>query len=97
MERRPICQTLHGLQVMAVRLDSEHRAGLNRLAVEQDRARAAARGVAADMGAGQPQILSDEMDQQQPGLDLGAVCVPLTVTLTGRVSTGISLLSSRCR
>jgi hypothetical protein len=73
MECRTIRQTLDGLQVVTIRLDREHGAGLDRLAVEQDRARAAARGVAADVGPGQSQILPDQVNQQQPGLDLGAV------------------------
>ena len=55
----------------AVGLDGEHRAGLHRLAVEQDGAGAAVGGVAADVGAGQAQVLAQEVDQQQARLDLG--------------------------
>src|SRR5260370_36164001 len=49
----------------------QHRAGLDRLAVEQHRAGAAVRGVATDVGAGQAQHLAQEMDQQQARLHLG--------------------------
>ena len=46
---------------------------LDRPAVEQHGAGAAAGGVAADVGAGQPQVFAEEMDQQQARLDLGLV------------------------
>jgi len=53
----------------AVGLDREHRAALDRLAVEVNRARAAARGVTADVRAGQAELLADEVDEQEPRLD----------------------------
>src|SRR5439155_24557168 len=56
-----------------VRLDGEHRARLDRLAVEQDRARAARRGVAADVRARQPELLAEEVDEELPRLDLRLV------------------------
>src|ERR1700736_4375143 len=31
----------------------------------------ALRGIAADMGAGQPQVLAQELHQQRPGVDIG--------------------------
>src|SRR5262249_5071342 len=43
---------------------------LDRHAVEEDRARAAVRRVAADVRAGEPQVLAQEMHEQQPRLDL---------------------------
>ena len=54
----------------AVRRQREHRAGLHALAVHMDRARAALAGVAANMGAGEPQIVADEIDQQRAAFDL---------------------------
>ena len=43
---------------------------LTRLAVDMHDAGAALGGVAADMGAGQPQILAQELDQQRARLDI---------------------------
>ena len=48
----------------AVRLDGEHRARLHGLAVHGHGARAALRGVAADVGPGQVQVLAEELDQE---------------------------------
>ena len=41
-------------------------------AVEQDRARAAARRVAPDVRAGEPQVLADHVDQELARLDVHA-------------------------
>ncbi len=49
---------LDRLQVLALGLDGEHRAALHRLAVDQDRAGAALARVAADVRAGQPQVVA---------------------------------------
>ncbi len=46
-------------------------AGLDRLAVDMDDAGAALRGVAADMRAGQAQILAQELHEQRSWIDLG--------------------------
>jgi hypothetical protein len=46
-------------------------AGLYGFAVEMHDAGAALRGVAADMGAGQPQVFAQELDSQGPGVDIG--------------------------
>src|SRR5215468_4857055 len=69
MQRAAGGEALDGLDRRAVGLDREHGAALDRLAVEADRARAAARGVAADVRAGQAERLADEVDEQQAGLD----------------------------
>src|SRR5205823_3308374 len=54
-----------------VGLNGEHRAGLDRHAVEEDGARAAARRVAPDVRSGEPQRLAQEMHEQESCLDLG--------------------------
>ena len=51
--------------------DRERGAGLHRLAVEMDNAGTALRGVAADMGTGQPQIFAEELHQKGTGIDIG--------------------------
>src|SRR6266849_5034174 len=56
--------------VGAVGLDGEHVARLHRLAVHDDRAGAALARVAAHVGPGQPDVLSDVVDEQQARLDL---------------------------
>ena len=56
-----------------VRLDGEHRARLDRLAVEQDRAGAARRRVAADVRPGQAEALAQDVDEELPRLDLELV------------------------
>ena len=58
---------------MAVGLDGEHDARARRLAVEQNRAGAAHAVLAADVRAGQPEILADEIAEQQARLDLALV------------------------
>ena len=54
----------------AVRLQRQHGAGLHRYAVDMHDAGAALAGVAADMGAGQPQLLAQQFHQQRAALDL---------------------------
>src|SRR6185369_3472873 len=64
---------LHALDrpdVRAIRLDGEHRAALHRLAVDRDGARTALAGVAADVGAGELQVLAQELDEHPSGLDI---------------------------
>src|SRR5690606_39012287 len=55
----------------SVRLDGEHGAGLDRLAVDQHRASPAVAGFAADVGAGEALILTQEVDQQSSWFHLG--------------------------
>src|SRR5690242_2758152 len=64
-------QALHGADLAPVDLDGQHRAGLDRAAVDQDRAGTAVGGVAAHVGAGQAEAAADQVGQQQPGLHLG--------------------------
>src|SRR5207249_4289749 len=54
-------------------LDGEHRARLHRSAVHEDGAGAAVGRVAPDMGAGQPQHVPDQVDQQEARLDVSLV------------------------
>jgi hypothetical protein len=53
-----------------VRLGSQHRAGFNRLAIHVHHACTALGRVASDMGTGQPEIFTDELDQKSPVLTL---------------------------
>jgi len=55
----------------ALGLEGERRAGLHGDAVEVDDAGPALRGVAADVRAGQPQVLTQELDQECSGVDIG--------------------------
>ena len=59
-----------GLDFGAIGLDREHGAGFDRIAVHMDHTGAALAGVAAHMGAGQFQIIAQEMHQQRAALDL---------------------------
>ncbi len=75
------CQPLDGGDLVAVGLHGEHRAALHRRAVEEHGAGAAVGGVAAGVGAGQPEALAQQVGQQQPGLDVGGT--PLAVDRDG--------------
>ncbi len=70
-------QSLDGENLVAIGLHGEHQAGADRLSVEQDGARAAHAVLAADVRAGQTQLVAQEVAQQQARLDgpfiLGAV------------------------
>src|SRR6266436_2675367 len=68
-------QSLDGHDVGAVHLDREEGAGLDRLAVHEDRARAALARIAADVGPGESHGLADVVDEQQTGLDFMAVAL----------------------
>ena len=71
MQRRAIGgQPLDGLDLMTVGHHRKRRAGLHRLAVQVHDAGAALRGVAADMGACQPQVFAQELDQKGTGVDI---------------------------
>src|SRR6266704_2805920 len=59
------------VMIMPVSHDRERGAGFDRLAVEMHDAGAALRGVTADMGAGQLQILAQKLHQQCAGVDIG--------------------------
>src|SRR5260370_33629087 len=57
-------------QVPTLSLDREHRAALDGLAVDQDRARAALARVASDMSAGEARDVPNELHDQEAGFDL---------------------------
>src|SRR5450432_3205784 len=63
-------QALDGPDLVPVSHDRERGAGFDRLAVEMHDAGAALRGVAADMGAGQPQIFTQKLHQQGARVDI---------------------------
>ena len=72
MQRRAVGgQALDGPDLVAVGHDRQRGAGFHRLAVEMHDAGAALRGVAADMGARQPQIFAQKLDQKGTGVDIG--------------------------
>src|SRR5690349_8219853 len=58
-------EALDGRDLGALHLQREHRARLHRAAVHVHRARAALRGVAADVRAGEPELLADELHEQR--------------------------------
>ena len=68
--RRPVAIPSIVVIVRAVRLDGEHRAALHGPPIDVDGARAALAGVAADVGAGQAQVLAEDLDQESSGLDV---------------------------
>ncbi len=65
------------LIVGAVGLDREHRARLDRASVHVDGAGAALAGVAADVGPGQVEILTQRLDEEPSGLDIELVGRPV--------------------
>ena len=73
MQRALLAHSLDRLDLGAVRLDGEQRAGLDRLTVEMHGARAAVGRVAADVRAGEAERFTQEVDQEQAGFDVGAL------------------------
>ena len=63
-------EILHGAHARAVRLNGEDGARLHGTAIDMDRARAALRGVAADLRAGEVEVVPDDVDEQPPRLAL---------------------------
>ena len=77
----PSCSSPSTVMICApVGLHREDRARLHRPAVEQHRAGAAVRGVAADVGAGQPQVSRRRWTSSRRGSTSRLVRSPLTVT-----------------
>jgi hypothetical protein len=63
--------TLNGGDIGAVGLSDQHRAGFDRPPVDMHDTGAALAGVAADMGAGQIQMIAQEMDKKSSVFDIG--------------------------
>jgi hypothetical protein len=61
----------------ALRLHGQHRARVDRPAVDMHGARAALAGVAAHMGAGEQQVLAQRMDKQGVGRNINADGAPV--------------------
>src|SRR5262249_1592062 len=71
MELAVLLQPFDGRDLPAVRLHRQHGAGLHRRPVQQHRARAAVRGVAADVRAREAEVLAQQVHEQQARLDVG--------------------------
>src|SRR2546426_7522523 len=84
-------QTLDGHDIRAVHLDREEVAGFHRLAVHEDRARAALARVTADVRSGEAHGLANVVDQEQAGLDFMAVALTLDRHLDWQVYDSSSL------
>ena len=74
LERRQllVAEPLDRRHGAAVGLHGEHRATLHRNAVQVNRARAAAAGVAADVRPGEAEIVAQEVDEQAASRHLAA-------------------------
>jgi hypothetical protein len=68
MEFLPLRQTFDGQHIGAISLDRKDRAGLDGGVVEHHRARPADAGLAAYVGARQPDHIPKKMNQEQPRL-----------------------------
>ena len=71
------CDALDGEKVVAIRLHREHQARARRAPVEQDGAGAADPVLAAEMGAGEPELVAQEVRERVANLDF--FLVPLAV------------------
>src|SRR2546422_1355618 len=65
---RGVSEALHRLDLVAVRLDGEHEAGADRLAVQQDGAGAAHPVLTSDVRSGEAQLVAQEVGEEQPRL-----------------------------
>jgi hypothetical protein len=70
-------EALNRRDCRSIGLHREQRAGLRAPAVDEDGAGAALRGVAADVGAGQTQLFTEEMDEQDARVDLSLADLPV--------------------
>ena len=71
------------------------RAGLHRHAVEEHGAGAAARRVAADVRPGQAERLAQEVDEEEPGLDVGRALLAVDGHLDSVCRRGVSIAADR--
>src|SRR5213083_1947655 len=70
MELAVLGEAFDGHDLGAVGLDREDRAGLRRAAVDEDGAGAALTGVAADVCAGEPKRVAEELDEKLTRFDV---------------------------
>ena len=77
-------QPLDGRHLVALRADREHQATADRFAVEQHGAGPADAVLAADVGAGQMQVVAQGVAQQAPGrhVDLPGLAAPVGVVVS---------------
>src|SRR5688572_23778903 len=68
MEAGAVGDALDGPDLATVGLDGEHRARLGALAIDVDGAGATVAGVAPDVRPGQPEVLAQEVDEEQARL-----------------------------
>ena len=73
MQRILTAQSFDGQNLAAVRIYCQHRARTHRLAIEQQRARSTNLNIAAQLGAGQIELLAHQLKQGYPRLDLDAL------------------------
>src|SRR5829696_1415057 len=97
MELVVLREPLDRVDRRAVGLDSQHHAALDRVAVVEDRARAAVARVAADVRSGQLQIVSDEVDEQPARLDLALVQLAVELDLDRLLSHPLLLACATAR
>src|SRR5665213_3631563 len=68
---------LDGGQALSFGLDCEHRAALDRLAIDEDGAGAALAGVTADVRSGQADDIAQVVHEQETRLDLVLMLAPV--------------------
>jgi hypothetical protein len=68
-----ISKALDSLDLASLCLDCKHQAGSNRFSVKKYGARAAHAVLAAHVRAGQAQVVSQEVTEQQSGLHLAGI------------------------
>src|SRR5712691_2740028 len=73
VEPAVLLEAFHRHDLFAPGLDREHRARLHGSAIEDDGAGSAVRRVAADVSAGEPEDVADQVDEQEARLDVGLV------------------------
>src|SRR5262249_679241 len=69
VESLAVGQAFHRHQRAAIELEREEQAASDRLTVEQHRAGAAHAVLAADVGAGEVEVVAEKIGQRRPGLD----------------------------
>src|SRR4029077_6353639 len=89
IELAVLLQALDGHDLASVGLNRERGTRLHRLAVQQDSAGSAGRGVTADVRAGERKDLADEVDEKHARLDLAFA--------NGSVDVDSNLVAGHCQ